>query len=909
MGVAGQFRTGLHTAEPVLPWPGVALRRPHLAALVATFACGLAASPAAAVDNTVLPDGFEESDVGISGLSKPTQVEFAPDGRVFLLDEGYGLGPATNDGPQVKVKLPGSNAYQRLFKLPHVNTLQDRGLTGMALDRDFASNRYMYLLYTYEHTGSGPSISADSRTQRLTRVTVPDTVPPSPVVPTETVLLGSVGTPVSASQACPYPKTGGGAFDPNGDWTPYRTTDCIPSDSNEHAVDSVVVDPRDGTLWVSIGDGGTGGDFPDPVAFRSQAIDSLSGKLLHIDRDGKGLPTNGTCPGVSDLDRNCTKVYARGLRNPYRFSFRPDGTILVGDVGWKTREEVDLVSTGGKNYGWPCYEGTIQTPLWKDRPECVAFYNASTPHEPPVYDYAYPVDLDGAALIFGNTYTGTGAATDYPDEYKGGVFFSDFISGKLSYLKLNGGALMSGYPKPFGEVPDVVSWALAPNGDLTYVDIGFGVTGDSTPSVRQISAVQNHRPNAVISIGNGLPYGPTPLTVDFDASGSTDPDPGETDDLTFAWDLDGDGQTDDSTQENPPPRVYNDGSQNVLVTLEVTDPHGKSDVETLTLHPGNRPPTAPALALGTPTLYRGGQEMDLSASSSDPDPGDSSTIHWAAVIDHAGTHTHDLGTGEGNDFSFTADTVHDQPSTYKVTTYAEDERGLRSASQTHVLQPDKRTLRLESAPSGAIVNHGGVDHTAPYSGESTIGVTVGVSAAQTVFSGGLNHVFAGWSNGGARSQTFTMPPNDLTLTARYGTVLGPPAPPPSPPAKVPDKVAPKLIFNVRKGINVKKGRFSGTVSDPSGVRRVQLALRGAKKKAGKCRWWSKKAKKLNAKAAKCGKPAFMTAKLSKVGGKTKWTLSLGTRVPKGRYVLVFRATDGAGNVGAGRKPVTFTVTK
>jgi hypothetical protein len=32
-------------------------------------------------------------------------------------------------------------------------------------------------------------------------------------------------------------------------------------------------------------------------------------------------------------------------------------------------------------------------------------------------------------------------------------------------------------------------------------------------------------------------------------------------------------------------------------------------------------------------------------------------------------------------------------------------------------------------------------------------------------------------------------------------------------------------------------------------------------------------------------------------------------LPKGRYVLAFRATDGAGNVGKGRRPVTFTVRK
>jgi PKD repeat protein len=855
------------------------------------------AAPASAVDSTVLPDGFEEVDLGDNNfLGKPTNVEFAPDGRVFVLDEDY-----APTAPSVKVKLPGQSQYKRLFNIPHVNIHQDRGIVGMALDKDFEDNGFMYLLYTYEHTGTGPSNSTNARTQRLTRVTVPDVLPPSPVVPAETVLLGSVGTPVSSTQACPYPTTSG-SFNPSGSWAPYASTDCIASDSSEHTVDAIVVDPVDGTLWVSVGDGAAGGDFPDPIAFRSQSPDSLNGKLLHIDTQGNGLPTNGTCPGVTDFDRNCTKVFARGFRNPYQFSFRPDGRIVVGDVGWKTREEVDLLSASGKNYGWPCYEGTQQTPLWKDRPECIAFYNASTPHEGPVYEYPYPAGLFSAALIMGPTYVGSGTASDYPDDYDNAVFFSDFITDEVSYMKLNAnGTPAAGYPKDFGMVPAAVSWDLALNGDLVYVDIGFpepGPASDATPAVRQISAVDNRRPTAVIDI-DGQPYGDLPLDVDFDAGGSFDPDPGETEQLTYRWDLDGDGALDDSTSETPSEQ-YTD-AENVTVTLEVTDPNGKSDTETLTLYPGDNPPATPVLAPGNPTTYRGGQQVTLEGAASDPDAGDTATLHWAALINHAGTHTHDLDTDSGEQFAFLPDTVHDQPSTYEVTVYAEDERGLRSAPLQRVLQPEKRTLRLESSPSGAKVNHGGVDHTAPYVGQSTIGVKVGISAAQTVFAGGLTRSFQSWSNGGPRSQTLTMPATDLTLTANYGSVLGPPLPPED------DEAPPVLTFSAKKDLNAKKGRFTGTVSDPSGVKRVQVALRAAKKKGGKCRWWSKKAKKLSAKAKACSKPVYMTAKLTRKAGRVTWTLALRKRLPRGRYVVVFRTTDSEGNTGKGRSPVAFRV--
>jgi glucose/arabinose dehydrogenase len=870
-------------------------------AIVALSAFVAAPQLAAAADNTVLPPGFEETNLGENGfLSKPTHVVFAPDGRVFVVDERYAdVGP-----PQIKVKVPGSSQYKPLFTLDRVNIKQDRGITGMALDKDFGTsgNNYMYLLYTYEHTSETPGTSANARTQRLTRVTVPDAVPGSPEKPAETVLLGSVGTPVSTTQACPYPKTGGGAFDPNGSWAPYQNTDCIPSDATEHAVDSVVVDPTDGTLWVSIGDGAAGGDFADPLAFRAQAIDSLAGKLLHVDRNGKGLPGNGTCPAVTDFERNCTKVYARGLRNPFRFSFRPDGKIALGDPGWKTREEIDLISSGGKNYGWPCYEGSIQTPLWKDRPECVAFYAASTPHEPPIYEYLYPKDTFGAAVILGPTYLGVGQTSDYPDEYKGGLFFSDFVSSEVKYLKLDAAGLpVSGYPKPFGKVFEAVSWQLAPDGDLVYVDLGLGeVGGDSSPAIRKISAVDNFTPEAVIEIENGgLPYGDVPLEVDLDGSKSSDRDPGETATLDFAWDLDGDGQLDDSTAKDPSPRTYTDGTENVTVALRVTDIGGKSDTATLELQPGNNPPQKPSMDGGNPTTYRGGQEVQLAGSTSDPD-GDFVTLRWSVMINHANTHTHEWAEDEGNVFSFETDAVHDQPSTYDVTVYAEDEpRGLKSQTVKLVLQPETQALHLTSNPPGAVVNHGGVDHLTPYTGSSTIGVQVGISASESFLFGGVAHVFEGWSNGGPRSQTLTMPAGGLSLNASYraqppsggsGGGEGPGA----------DDEPVLLRFDAKRGLVVaRRSLLRGTARDPSGVRRVQVALRALAKRAGKCRWWSARLGGLAERGTSCAKPAYMGARLSGGGSEVRWTLPLGGRILPGRYLLVFRTVDGEGNVGRG----------
>lgn len=873
----------------------VGMRAALLALAACVVAAALAASPAFGEDSTVLPPEFEETDVGDNAfLSKPTAVAFAPDGRVFVLDEGYGTGPGTKDGPRVKVKEPGSSTYKPLFKFDHVNVKQDRGLVGMALEREFdtSEHNYMYLLYTYESSG-GPSNSTEARTQRLVRVTVPETVPAEPVEPEQTVLLGTVGTPVSATQACPYPKNAKGEFDPKGNWEPYEHTDCIPDDSTEHAVDSVAVDPSDGTLWVSVGDGSGGGSSPDPLAFRAQAMDSLSGKLLHVDREGNGLPTNGTCPGVTDMTRNCTKVYARGLRNPFRFSIRPDGKIAVGDVGWETREEIDLLSSGGKDLGWPCYEGSVQTPLWKDRTECEEFYKSATPVQEP--DYEYP-GSGGAAVILGPTYTGNGQPSDYPDKYKEGLFFSDYVSGKASFLKLDsGGSLVSGYPLPFGELPDVVDWSLAPNGDLVYVDIGFGQTGDFLPSVREISAVTNHRPVAKIGLA-GAPYGDVPLKEEFDGSESSDPDPGETATLSYAWDLDEDGEFDDSNAVSPPVQEYLDGSKDVIVKLKVTDIHGKSDVAAVKLTPGDNPPDPPSMDAGNPSTYRGGELIELKGSASDPDSEDIATLRWRAVINHNNTHFHDLPNGEGNTFFVETDTDHDQPSTYEVTVYAEDKRHLQTELPKIILKPETSTLQLTSTPSGAVVTHRGGEHVTPYAGISTIGVQVGISAVESFVSGGVEYRFDSWSNGGPRSQTVTMPEGGLSLNANYVAASG--EPPPG--GKSSDVFPARLVFNPKHGLkNGRKAMLRGTATDSSGVQRVQVALRQAQKVKGRCRWWSQAKGGFPKGTASCARPAYMTAKLKGSGDEVSWTLALGGRLPAGRYLLVFRTVDGAGNIGAG----------
>ena len=269
------------------------------------------------------PTGFEERVIA-SGFNTPVGVAWAPDGRLFVIEK---------DG-LLRVVPPGGSTPTTILDISNrVNSNHDRGLLGIALDSDFANNRYVYLLYTYElqpliADSNGPMVS------RLERVTVS----PTNVVSAPTVLLGS-----QVSGVCP---------------TPSNSVDCIPSNSLSHSIGSVRSAP-DGTLWVGSGDGADFGTV-DPLAFRSYNEQSLAGKILHVDRNGRGLAGHPFCPTNNNLDHVCTKLHSKGFRNPYRFKLRPQNRgLIVGDVQWDSEEELDLIApaAGGKSYGWPCYEG------------------------------------------------------------------------------------------------------------------------------------------------------------------------------------------------------------------------------------------------------------------------------------------------------------------------------------------------------------------------------------------------------------------------------------------------------------------------------------------------------------------------------------------------------------------------
>jgi len=95
-----------------------------------------------------LPAGFSETPVA-TGLSSPTALGLAPDGRVFVAQKGGALRVVRNNA-----------LLSQPFLTVSVNTEGERGLLGVAFDPDFLSNRFVYVYYT---TAAAPTHNRVSR--------------------------------------------------------------------------------------------------------------------------------------------------------------------------------------------------------------------------------------------------------------------------------------------------------------------------------------------------------------------------------------------------------------------------------------------------------------------------------------------------------------------------------------------------------------------------------------------------------------------------------------------------------------------------------------------------------------------------------------------------------------------------
>ena len=185
-----------------------------------------------------------------------------------------------------------------------------------------------------------------------------------------------------------------------------------------HNGGAIAFGPKDGLLYISLGDGGKAND---PFG-NGQNLSTLLGAILRIDVDNKdpgleyAIPKDNHFAGVEGARG---EIFACGLRNVWRFSFdRTTGEIWAGDVGQNRFDEIDLIRNGG-NYGWSRWEAEASF-LKKVK-------MATEPHDKPIASYGRKW---GLSVTGGYVYRGK----KFP-ELEGSYFYGDYLSGNMWQIR------------------------------------------------------------------------------------------------------------------------------------------------------------------------------------------------------------------------------------------------------------------------------------------------------------------------------------------------------------------------------------------------------------------------------------------------------------------------------------------
>ncbi|WP_229070328.1 discoidin domain-containing protein [Actinoplanes sp. DH11] len=732
--------------------------------LVATLLGVVGGAPAQAA---VLPAGFREQTV-LSGLDQPMNIEFAPDGRIFVAEKAG----------RIKVFDSIADTTATLFAdlTANVHNQNDRGLLGLALHPSFPTVPYVYVLYTYDAPpGQTAPVWNDNCgavggtnggrcivTGRLSRLQAEGSV----ATGGETVLLHdwcqqfsshSIGDLHFGADRMLYVSSGDGAS--------FNTVDYgqLGSPVNPCA------DPPGGTMTPPGAQGG---------ALRSQDVRTtgdpagLDGTILRLD-PLTGAAASGN-PGIASPDANTQRIIAYGLRNPYRFAMRPGTSeIWVGDVGWNNWEEINRVpdASAVRNLGWPCFEGTGRQGGYDgaNLDMCESQYTSggqTAPH----YTYAHTGQVvSGEPCPTGGSSTSGVAFSpptggDYPAQYAGALFFADYTRDCIWAMlpPAAGGVPAAGNRLTFvSGAANPVDLAIGPGGELYYADAGGTVR-----RIRYFAG--NQPPNAVLEAAPTT--GEAPLTVTFDARQSNDPDPADAGLLRYEWDFTNDGTVDARTATAT--HTYDTDGGPFTARLRVLDSLDAADEQTVQIQSGNSPPAATISTPAAGTTFAVGQNLSFSGGATDPNEGTlpASALRWRLLQYHCYTpdncHTHTVQEWTGVASASFPAPDHEYPSYLELVLTATDAGGL-STTTTRRLDPRTVDLTFVGNPPGAQVAIGGAALATPFTKRVVQGSANTVSGVTPQVLGGVPQVFAAWSDGGSQTHTLTAPTTNTTYTATF----------------------------------------------------------------------------------------------------------------------------------------------
>ena len=742
-----------------------------------------------------------------TGLTQPTTIRFASDGRAFVAEKS-GIVKEFDS-------LADTTATVVVDLRTQVDNYWDRGLLSLAIDPNFLNAQnpkpYLYLYMVYDAPPgqvapvwndacpSPPGATTDGCvvTSELVRLTV------------NAATNVATATDVLIHDWCQqFPSHAGGAmaFDSSGN--------LIVTGGDGASFSGVDYGQRGGTLPNAVspvtpanpcGDPPTGVGAATTVptaeggSLRAQDVRTsgdptgLDGTIIRVDpATGLGVASN---PLAASADANNRRLVATGFRNPFRMTTRP-GTneLYVGDVGDQTWEEIDLVNPPANtpltnttllDYGWPCYEGPNKSG-WQSLGLnlCTSLYNQANAVTSPVYGYSHvnsnsPVgpcfvgDASGkmsssiSGLAFYEGASGGSVPFGGPNStaYRGALFFTDYSRNCLGvlYPGANGRPDPTTMQQVASGLSHPVDLLTGAGGDLYYVDLDGGMVHRISYHLDPIASA-TYAPS--VFLGPGVAH--------LDGTGSTNPDP-DPNNYIEHWDWYLQGQADVSGAPDGTGSTYDWSvpSAGIFpVTLKVVTHLGQVATYKFNVDASDAPPVPVIDTPSSSLTWTVGDTINFTGHATDTEDGaiPAADLSWELVMHHcpAGVvicHLHFIQTWSGQAGGAFVAPDHEYPSWLELRLTATDSHGA-STTTSILLQP--KTATLTTAASLAIVNVSvdGVTQPNPSTLTYIKGGLATVGAPLTATSGGHAYRFSQWTDSASAVHDVVVAA-DTSITAQY----------------------------------------------------------------------------------------------------------------------------------------------
>jgi glucose/arabinose dehydrogenase len=645
----------------------------------------------------------------------------------------------------------------RPFLTVRTETCDERGLSGICFDPNFAANHYVYVYYTI-YASPDSSLPTHNRLSRFTA---------DPANP-DVALAGSETPIMEMDTLNPFPA-------------------CIHNGGAMHF-------GLDRKLYVAVGNNG--------VSAHSQDYGTVLGKILRINpvpESPDGTNPESTFPPDNPFYQTTTgknrAIYILGLRNPFTFNFQPGtGRMFIDDVGEATCERIFEGVKGG-NCGWPEFECPADPPIHGLIDPIFAYqHNPNfTPH--------------GCAITGGAFYNPPPRCTGdppygFPSSYVGQYFFLDLCAGWIYTLDPNQIDVTSSFlfPCPLCHKINLFAYGIHGTGSGDQGSVQLVVGPDANlyyisrvdGAVYQISYPATLAPRVGTQPANQLVGQGWPATFSVAASGLPQ--------LQYQWQR---GTTNIPEANSPTytlsnPQVSTDNG--ATFRCVVTNAYGSATSQSAVLTVIPQQPPSPAITSpAAHTYFRAGDVISFAGSATDPQDGTlpPSALTWTILLEeHPLSNPNHFsqpffgpisGIASGTVTIPTAGRT-DPDIWYRIFLTATDSFGLSQTTFTDI-SPQHSYLSVATNPvvfPGTSVRLkvrlDGLPKYVPYPFWSVVNLTrnIGVDTPQVL--NGLTYDFYSWSDGGARFHDISAPTTSTSYIANfwkrpgYGSITANPNP-------------------------------------------------------------------------------------------------------------------------------------